>query len=56
MTIIEHQTTNQKIRPCEREWSADKAAGVVALVEKLTGKPCPCDRGVPCPLLPNLGG
>ena len=40
-------------RPCEREWGAAKAAGVVALVEKLTGGPCPCDRGIPCPLLPG---
>lgn len=40
-------------RACEREWTADKAQGVRELVERLTGKACPCDRGLPCPLLPD---
>ena len=41
-------------RACEREWTADKAQGVRLLIERLTGKPCPCHRGLPCPLLPDV--
>ena len=40
-------------RPCEREWSMEKATGVRELIEKLTGQACPCDRGLVCPLLPQ---
>lgn len=25
---------------------------VVALIEKVDGQPCPCKRGLPCPLAP----
>ena len=41
------------MRACEREFTQDKAEGVRALVEKLTGQACPCDRGLTCPLFPD---
>lgn len=41
-------------RPCEQEWTAEKAEGVRLLMVKVTGKPCPCDRGLVCPLLPDV--
>lgn len=42
------------LRPCEQEWSAEKAKGVRELVERLTGGPCPCDQGKACPVLPRV--
>ena len=42
------------IRPCEKEWTAEKAKGVRELVERLSGQACPCDRGLVCPLLPGV--
>ena len=41
-------------RPCDREWGAEKGRGVRELIVKLTGKPCPCDQGNTCPLLPEV--
>ena len=41
-------------RACEQEWSQEKARGVRELIERLSGKACPCDRGLVCPLLPDV--
>jgi hypothetical protein len=43
----------QGTRACEVEMSASKAARTRALIERLTGKACPCDRGLVCPLFPG---
>jgi hypothetical protein len=40
------------VRACERELSAAKAEGVRLLIVSLTGKACPCDRGLICPMFP----
>ncbi len=31
-----------------------KATEVRELIEDLSGQACPCDRGLTCPLLPNV--
>ena len=31
-----------------------KATEVRELIEELTGRACPCDRGLVCPLLPEV--
>ena len=38
---------------CEVLWDAEDAKRVQELMEQGTGKPCPCKRGKPCPILPK---
>lgn len=40
-------------RVCEQELTAEKAEGIRLLIVELTGKPCPCDRGLVCPMFPR---
>lgn len=37
---------------CEQMMGAARARDMVALVEKVTGEPCPCKQGSVCPLAP----
>lgn len=41
---------------CRFVFGHEEAERVVAIVEKATGEPCPCQQGKPCPLLPDLPG
>lgn len=41
-------------RPCEREWSIEKATRTRQLIERLTGEDCPCIQGKACPVLPMV--
>lgn len=36
---------------CEFVWDPRQAQEVSAQVERATGKPCPCKRGLPCPFV-----
>lgn len=40
---------------CEALLGPDQAARVQATVERASGQPCPCRRGVVCPLIPAEG-
>jgi hypothetical protein len=41
------------MRGCEIYWDVDKADHMQALIEKATGRECPCKRGETCPILPR---
>lgn len=49
---MEGQGLVMEQRACERELSPEKATRIRLLVVELTGKPCPCDRGMVCPMFP----
>lgn len=36
---------------CEMVWTPERARKVTAQVEDVTGQPCPCKRGLPCPFI-----
>jgi hypothetical protein len=38
---------------CEVMWGDEKAVAIRALVEESIGGPCPCRRGLACPVLPK---
>jgi hypothetical protein len=40
------------MRACEVVFSPEKAERTRVMIERLTGKACPCDRGKRCPLFP----
>lgn len=37
---------------CQAQLGERLGNEVIALVEKVDGQPCPCKRGLPCPLAP----
>ena len=39
--------------PCKVLFGETRGDEVIELVERVTGGPCPCRQGLPCPLLPN---
>jgi hypothetical protein len=41
------------MRGSETRWDDRTAARIQALVERATGMPCPCKRGLICPFLPH---
>lgn len=36
---------------CEIVWSSEESSRAQELIERATGKACPCKRGLTCPLL-----
>lgn len=37
---------------CQVRLGVERGAEAIALVEAVTGQPCPCKRGLVCPLMP----
>ena len=38
---------------CKEKMGEVRGSAIVELVERVTGEPCPCKQGVPCPLMPK---
>lgn len=38
---------------CQTRLGIERGAEAIALVERVTGQPCPCKRGLVCPLRPE---
>ena len=41
-----------RVRMCELLWDMERADQVQAVIESASGAPCPCMRGMHCPLVP----
>lgn len=41
------------MRGCEAVYDIETAGKVQAMIEKATGRPCPCIHGKVCPLIPG---
>jgi len=42
------------MRVCEMVWTPQRAHEVSSLVERATGKPCPCKVGRACPFVKSV--
>lgn len=47
-------TTTNELRFCHDMLGQEAGDAAIALVERVIGMPCPCKRGIPCPLAPPV--
>jgi hypothetical protein len=48
MTITPVQAA--RIMPCQALFGMERGDQIIAQIERVSGQPCPCKRGIVCPL------